>query len=153
MHCAQSASSFIYATSCPCTTCTRRLNSLHYVDVTCHVQAQAQEVHKQLEACQAQEEDAVSKAELQAQLAKLQTEKEQLQQKKADLEVVDPSRYAALVEGIEVCRQAANRWMDNISNIIDWCKKQFQGRDGDIDEVFKDCGWSENIDYIAATKV
>lgn len=116
------------------------------------MQAAAQDAREQLAACKAKEEDGAARAALQAQLNELQAEKEQLQQAKASLEVVDPRRFEALVEAIEVCRQAANRWVDNISNIMQWCKKMFAGREKDVDDVFEDCGWSENIDYIAAGK-
>lgn len=39
--------------------------------------------------------------------------------------------------GVEVAREAANRWLDNIEALRDWAKKQFEGREADVDAFFE----------------
>ena len=37
----------------------------------------------------------------------------------------------------ELARDAANRWLDNLEALRDWAKKQFGGREGELDSFFE----------------
>eukprot|EP00775_Hariotina_reticulata_P013522 gene13522-13647_t len=44
-------------------------------------------------------------------------------------------------------REAANRWQDNVFALQSWCRKKFEGREGDVDTFFKDQGFNEDAEY------
>ncbi len=46
--------------------------------------------------------------------------------------------------GVDVAREAANRWLDNLEALRDWAKKQFSGREADVDAFFAQvvCVWT-----------
>lgn len=48
---------------------------------------------------------------------------------------------------LQYAKQAANRWQDNIFSLQSWCRKKFEGREGDIDHFFKDQGFNEDAPY------
>lgn len=47
-----------------------------------------------------------------------------------------------------ICRDSANRWLDNIYSLQQWCKKKFSGRDDDINKFFLESGLTSKVDYI-----
>ena len=47
-----------------------------------------------------------------------------------------------------ICRDSANRWLDNVYSLKQWCKKKFSGRDADIDKFFEENGLTSKVDYI-----
>lgn len=49
---------------------------------------------------------------------------------------------------LQAAREAANRWQDNVFSLQSWCKKKFEGREGDVDSFFKDQGFNEDAEYL-----
>lgn len=38
----------------------------------------------------------------------------------------------------QFAKQAANRWQDNVVALQSWCKRKFEGREGEVDTFFRD---------------
>jgi hypothetical protein len=71
-----------------------------------------------------------------------------LEQERSACEVVDPDRYAAMKEAALLARDAANRWLDNTHSLKQWCGKQFQGRESEVDKFFEENGLTDKVDYL-----
>ena len=72
----------------------------------------------------------------------------ELKAEQAELEVVDPQRFEAMKEACIVCRDSANRWLDNLYSLKQWCNKKFAGREAELDKFFEENGLTENVDYL-----
>ncbi|CAD7696208.1 unnamed protein product [Ostreobium quekettii] len=78
---------------------------------------------------------------IQENLRKLESER----QKYADN---DPKRFSAIKEAREVAKEAANRWLDNLHALHNWCRSQLEGREDDVEAFFKENGLSEDLTYL-----
>ena len=80
-------------------------------------------------------------ADKEAQLSALQSECEAFSD-------VDPERIEVLKEATVVARDSANRWLDNTHTLKDWCRKQFSGRDQEVESFFEQNGLNDKMDHI-----
>ena len=112
------------------------------------VQADAENTSAALNTKRGEDTGAAAKAELLAELETLQSKKAELAKQKEALEVVDPSRYAAMQEACGHARDSANTWLDNTYSLKDWCQKQFVGREDDVEKHFAENGLTDKVDYL-----
>eukprot|EP01024_Parvocaulis_polyphysoides_P026360 TRINITY_DN24045_c0_g1_i2.p2 TRINITY_DN24045_c0_g1~~TRINITY_DN24045_c0_g1_i2.p2 ORF type:complete len:208 (-),score=38.88 TRINITY_DN24045_c0_g1_i2:156-779(-) len=59
----------------------------------------------------------------------------------------DPELYEAMKQAVNTGKEAANRWLDNIDTLLNWCKNQFSGMDTELAQFFKENGYDENMEY------
>lgn len=85
---------------------------------------------------------------LQETLQELGEKKVALKSEQAELEVVDPDRFKAMKEACTTTRDSANRWLDNLYSLKQWCNKKFSGRETELDNFFEENGLTENVDYL-----
>jgi hypothetical protein len=61
----------------------------------------------------------------------------------------DPEAFKAMCEATTVAKLAANRWCDNLDELLCWCKRQFAGRETDLTELFKENG-ALDLEYLVS---
>lgn len=60
----------------------------------------------------------------------------------------DPKKFSTIKEAKDVAKDAANRWLDNLYSLHQWCRSQFQGREDDIKSFFAENGLTDDLDYL-----
>ena len=58
-----------------------------------------------------------------------------------------PETLKAMVTGTRLAREGANRWLDNVYALLSWCRKTFEGREGEITAFFEENVFNENLEY------
>jgi Mnd1 HTH domain/Leucine zipper with capping helix domain len=118
------------------------------VDPRHTMQKQQAQAKDDVETERAKQDDPDVNLKLQAEVARLVEKKAAMQSEVADLEVVDPERYKSMKEAAVVARESANRWLDNLYSLKQWCNKKFPGREGEVDKFFEENGLTENVDFL-----
>ncbi|KAL3163083.1 Meiotic nuclear division protein 1 [Trebouxia sp. C0010 RCD-2024] len=88
-------------------------------------------------------------AEREAKLAEVATHEKQLRDIQNQLEQYaenDPDKINSMKEAAGIAKDAANRWLDNIEYLQDWCKKRFEGMGEQLNGFFKENGYTENME-------
>ncbi|GAB4816181.1 hypothetical protein N2152v2_003227 [Parachlorella kessleri] len=111
-------------------------------------QAERQRLDTQLEESKVGKEDSGERQELVRQLKQLE---ERVAQQKAELAKYsdnDPERYEAMREAIHVAKDSSNRWLDNIYTLETWLKRKFEGMKEEVDNLFKESGVNDKLEYL-----
>ncbi|GLH09149.1 hypothetical protein R5R35_008187 [Gryllus longicercus] len=104
-----------------------------------------QKVKEDVKNNQALREDTPQRKKLLEDLARLKAEEAKLQQ---DIQVYkdnDPEVLEKMKTEIQVAKDAANRWTDNIFAVKSWCKNKFSMEESTLDKHF---GIDPEMDYI-----
>eukprot|EP00892_Ulva_mutabilis_P004165 jgi/Ulvmu1/211/UM001_0215.1 len=109
---------------------------------------QREKLKAEIEVERSKQEDPAEHAAASDRLEQLRTQKEELQKELDELQTVDPERFKEMKAAAIICRDSANRWLDNVYSLQKWCKKKFSGRDDDIDKFFLENGLTSKVDYI-----
>lgn len=112
------------------------------------LQKQHAQLQEQVQTARSQQDDPDEHHRLQQSLQGLGEKKTALKAEQAELEVVDPQRFQAMKEACTVTRDSANRWLDNLYSLKQWCNKKFSGRETELDKFFEENGLTENVDYL-----
>jgi hypothetical protein len=112
------------------------------------LQKQHVQLESQVQEERSKQEDPDEHQRLQQLLQELGEKKAALKTEQAELEVVDPQRFAAMKEACMTSRDSANRWLDNLYSLKQWCGKKFPGRESELDKFFEENGLTENVDYL-----
>mmetsp|Transcript_594 Transcript_594/g.1351 ORF Transcript_594/g.1351 Transcript_594/m.1351 type:complete len:207 (-) Transcript_594:457-1077(-) len=81
-------------------------------------------------------------------LEQLKQEVEGCQKELAKYKGNDPELYQAMRKAADLAKDSANRWLDNLHNLHSWCKKQFAGHDGELNNFFQENGYTDSLDYV-----
>lgn len=90
-------------------------------------------------------------ADRSAQLALLHQLQQDLANKQQELvqyQDNDPETMEAMKSGVMAAKDGANRWLDNIWALQSWCKRQFTGREKELEEFFKEQGYDDEMDIL-----
>eukprot|EP00887_Chlorella_sp_A99_P003227 scaffold9.g3227.t1 len=101
-----------------------------------------QKLEGQLEQARAGKEDTEERRELAAELAGLEAEVAAQRAELAGYSENDPERYESLKKSTQIALDAANRWVDNIFCLQSWLKKQFEGSEAAVANMFKEASWA-----------
>ena len=112
------------------------------------LQKQHAQLQAQLQQERSKQDDPDETQRLQKTLQELGQNKVALKAEQAELEVVDPDRFKAMKEACTTTRDSANRWLDNLYSLKQWCNKKFSGRETELDKFFEENGLTENVDYL-----
>ena len=82
-------------------------------------------------------------------LKKAQKEDEKLTKQLEKFCDCDPEVFGQMAEGLQVSKDSANRWIENIWILEGWMKKKFVGHEQDIKQLFKQKGVTDDLDTIA----
>lgn len=114
----------------------------------CELQKQHGQLQAHVQEVRSKQDDLEEHQRLQQTLQELVEKKAVLRAEQAELEVVDPDRFKAMKEACTVSRDSANRWLDNLYSLKQWCNKKFAGRETELDQFFEENGLTENVDYV-----
>ncbi|GFQ97198.1 meiotic nuclear division protein 1 homolog [Trichonephila clavata] len=100
---------------------------------------------KQVTEAKCGREDSTNRDEILKELNICQKEKMDLMEKIEKYKDCDPQVLEEVKKQIEISKEAANRWTDNIFAIKSWCKNKFFIEDSVMNKQF---GIPEELDYI-----
>lgn len=112
------------------------------------LQKQHTQLQGQVQEERSKQDDPDEHQKLQQTLQELGDKKSALTAEQVELEVVDPKRFEAMKEACTTSRDSANRWLDNLYSLKQWCNKRFSGRETELDKFFEENGLTENVDYL-----
>ena len=81
-------------------------------------------------------------------LSRVKSELDALQARMAKFADCDPEAYVLMKEAVPKSKEAVNRWVENIWALEGWMKKKFEGRGKEIDQFFKQCGVTDDLDTL-----
>ena len=81
-------------------------------------------------------------------LSRVKSELDALQARMAKFADCDPEAYVLMKEAVPKSKEAVNRWVENIWALEGWMKKKFEGRGKEIDQCFKQCGVTDDLDTL-----
>uniref|UniRef100_A0A0A9XLK5 Meiotic nuclear division protein 1 homolog n=1 Tax=Lygus hesperus TaxID=30085 RepID=A0A0A9XLK5_LYGHE len=100
---------------------------------------------KSISQLEAGREDNEEREKLLEQNDKLSKERDRLQIEIKKYCGHDPEVYRKKENEIEIAKEAANRWTDNIFSVKSWCKNKFNVEDSILDKQF---GIPSELDYV-----
>lgn len=95
--------------------------------------------------------DEMSKrAALMASVAERRERRDELARALAPLGECDPEVHRTMAAAVEVTRQAANRWIDNLDAARSWLRRKFEGHDKELRTFFRQAGVPDDLEPIPA---
>jgi seryl-tRNA synthetase len=88
------------------------------------------------------------RAEKMAEMRALQLKLQQLQQELVQYKENDPETVEAYRQATVVCKEAANRWLDNLFSMKSWAKRQFPNNDEELNKFFQEQGLTDTLEYV-----